>query len=146
MVNDYKECADMYNNGIEKDCSECSCNGGDSIGCIRENQEYLELDESILSEIALHYGYEKQSRQCIEECSELIQAINKFWRKFLDCGEKASFDFTAMMKNQEYQNLVEEIADVQIMLSQLKILLRCDLDVTKIADAKLNRQLERMKR
>jgi len=30
--------------------------------------------------IANHYGYESQSRQCIEELAELIQAINKFHR------------------------------------------------------------------
>ena len=28
--------------------------------------------------IADHYGYEAQSRQCMEECAELIQAINKY--------------------------------------------------------------------
>lgn len=33
------------------------------------------------------YGYDAQSRQCIEEMAELTQAINKFWRKQLDCGK-----------------------------------------------------------
>lgn len=31
--------------------------------------------------IAERYGYEPQSRQCIEEMAELTQAINKLWRK-----------------------------------------------------------------
>lgn len=31
--------------------------------------------------IAEKYGYEPQSRQCIEEMAELIQAINKLYRK-----------------------------------------------------------------
>ncbi len=31
--------------------------------------------------IADRYGYEPQSRQCIEEMAELTQAINKLWRK-----------------------------------------------------------------
>ena len=31
--------------------------------------------------IADRYGYEPQSRQCIEEMAELTQAINKYWRK-----------------------------------------------------------------
>ena len=30
--------------------------------------------------IAEHYGYDSQSRQCIEEMAELTQAINKWWR------------------------------------------------------------------
>ena len=37
--------------------------------------------------IADRYGYDAQSRQCIEEMAELTQAINKFWRKQLDCGK-----------------------------------------------------------
>ncbi|XBX05257.1 hypothetical protein QMP26_33245 [Enterocloster clostridioformis] len=31
--------------------------------------------------IANMYGYDAQSRQCMEEAAELIQAINKRWRK-----------------------------------------------------------------
>ena len=31
--------------------------------------------------LAEWYGYEPQSRQCIEEMAELTQAINKLWRK-----------------------------------------------------------------
>lgn len=33
MEKDYKECADLYTDGIEKECNTCSCNGGDNIGC-----------------------------------------------------------------------------------------------------------------
>lgn len=43
-------------------------------------------DEKI-KKIARHYGYEAQSRQCIEEMAELTQAINKYWRKYLQCGK-----------------------------------------------------------
>lgn len=39
-----------------------------------------------IQRIAQHYGYDSQSRQCIEEMAELTQAINKFWRKQLKCG------------------------------------------------------------
>ena len=38
-------------------------------------------------EIIHAYGYDAQSRQCIEEMAELTQAINKFWRKQLKCGQ-----------------------------------------------------------
>ena len=144
MEKDYKECADLYTDGIEKECNTCSCNGGDEIGCIMECKEYKEVDPESSRNIALHYGYDKQSRQCIEECSELIQAINKFWRKFLQCGERTSFDFNDMVNNNEYVNLVEEIADVEVMLEQLKILLKCGNEVIKVADNKVARQLERM--
>ena len=39
----------------------------------------MEIAEKIKI-IAEHYGYEAQSRQCIEEMAELMQAINKLWR------------------------------------------------------------------
>jgi len=42
-----------------------------------------------------------------------------------------------------YQNLIEEIADVQIMLWQMEHLLNAD--VSTIIDQKLDRQLERIK-
>ena len=36
-----------------------------------------------IKKIAVTYGYDAQSRQCIEEMAELTQAINKYWRKDL---------------------------------------------------------------
>ena len=35
-------------------------------------------EEKKIRVIANHYGYDAQSRQCIEEMAELTQAINKF--------------------------------------------------------------------
>ena len=35
MKKDYEECAKMMDDGIEKDCSECSMNGG-NLGCMGE--------------------------------------------------------------------------------------------------------------
>lgn len=95
-----------------------------------------------ITRIAYEYGYDAQSRQCIEEMSELTQAINKFWRKQLKCG-KAKWD-VAVFRNKEYENLVEEIADVEIMLEQMKVLLNCEDSVMDVKDEKLNRQIERI--
>ena len=39
---------------------------------------YIKADYA--HKIAMEYGYEPQSRQLIEECAELIQAVNKDWR------------------------------------------------------------------
>ena len=33
-----------------------------------------------IKKIAVTYGYDAQSRQCIEEMAELTQDINKMWR------------------------------------------------------------------
>lgn len=89
-----------------------------------------------IQKIASHYGYDAQSRQCIEEMAELTQAINKYWRKK---GNGQPTD-----KKGCFDNLVEEIADVQIMLWQLKYLLNADTSI--IIQQKLDRQMERMER
>lgn len=36
MDNDYRECAQMMEEGIEKECDGCSCNGGDKLECLGE--------------------------------------------------------------------------------------------------------------
>lgn len=85
--------------------------------------------------IAEHYGYESQSRQLIEEMAELTQAINKAWRKRYD-------DFEERTKT--FENIREEICDVEIMLSQIKHLLSCQDEVEQEKERKILRQLERM--
>ena len=95
-----------------------------------------------IQKIADTYGYDAQSRQCIEEMAELTQAINKYWRKGLDCGKKSILNGYMPMVSSTYDNLVEEIADVQIMLWQMVYLLNAD--VVPVIEQKLDRQLERI--
>lgn len=98
----------------------------------------MKLEEKI-EFIANHYGYDAQSRQCIEEMAELTQAINKWWRV---CGHGQNTE----KSNQEcMDNLVEEMADVQIMLWQMEYLLLSAQEVNQMITQKLNRQLERIK-
>lgn len=61
--------------------------------------------------IADEHGYEYQSRQLIEEMAELTQAINKHWRN---------------ANEDTFNHIVEEIADVEICLVQIKYLLNVD--------------------
>ncbi len=93
-----------------------------------------------IKKIADHYGYDAQSRQCIEEMAELTQAINKLWRV---CGNGQK---TEKSNRECMDNLVEEMADVQIMLYQLGYLLDSRLEVSEIITKKLDRQLERIVR
>lgn len=97
------------------------------------NQE--EYQNNIIA-IANHYDYDSQSRQLIEEMAELTQAINKAWRKRYD-------DFEERTKT--FENIREEICDVEIMLSQIKYLLGCNDKVEQEKERKILRQLERMK-
>ena len=89
-----------------------------------------EIDEEIKT-IAIRYGVQAQSMQTCEECGELIQAVSKALRF-------PSFE--------HIENLAEEIADVQIMCSQL-MWFYCisHADVGEIIERKLQRQLERIK-
>ena len=60
----------------------------------------------ILKDAIKVFGVPAQSDMCVEECAELIQALNKYRRKPSDDTR---------------ENVLEEIADVQIMIDQMKI-------------------------
>ena len=94
----------------------------------------MSFNESMRT-IATFYGYDTQSRQLIEEMAELTQAINKAWRMGND------FDNLLVQK----RNIKEEIADVYIMLEQMKYLLNIyEDDIETIINRKILRQLERI--
>ena len=109
-------------------------------------QDVEKSREEKIRTIGRCYGYDAQSRQCIEEMAELTQAINKYWRTELQCGKNLYNPWDGYMpcSSKEYHNLVEEIADVQIMLEQMKFFLAARYDVERIVDEKLDRQIERI--
>lgn len=85
-------------------------------------------------ETAKYYGYEAQSNQLVEECAELIQAVSKYHRAVAE--EK---------KAVALENLIEEIADVEIMLEQIKYLLQIQKDELEAVKLfKVNRTRERI--
>lgn len=88
--------------------------------------------------IAQHYGREPQTRICQEECAELIQAINKYWRAN---GSGYPIEKT---KNETIENLIEEMADVQITILEMQELFGCKDDVEKVMHEKIDRQIERI--
>lgn len=98
------------------------------------------MDERI-KKIAEHYGYEPQSRQLIEEMAELTVAINKYWR----FREKAKTMEDLKESTFLVDNIAEEIADVEIMLEQIKNLTGLGLKVESIKEYKLTRQMMRIK-
>lgn len=90
-----------------------------------------------IEKIAQHYGYEAQSRQCMEECAELIQAINKLWRN------QGHGQPTVRELKECRDNIVEELADVQIMIFQLAFLLNAE-EIQSVINRKVDRQMERI--
>jgi NTP pyrophosphatase (non-canonical NTP hydrolase) len=80
----------------------------------------------------------------MEECGELAQATNKVWRLAKELSTDPS-------KAKEYvtseNNLVEEMADVSIMIAQIQEILGISNErVTEQVDVKLNREIERIQK
>jgi len=82
-----------------------------------------------IEKIALHYGFASQSRQTIEEMAELTVALSKMHREY----SKKNLD-----------NIIEELADVQIMIEQMMYLTSSKNEVKQIMEQKIKRQLARM--
>lgn len=89
-------------------------------------------------QIRKHYGIESQKLILMEECAELIQAVSKLTR--------AENNGKPFEKIQAAVDMVEEIADVQIMIEQvLKHYFKDgDSRVNYFIDEKLIRQLGRI--
>lgn len=76
------------------------------------------------------YGTQPQVDMALEETSELQKALLKHRRKPSDETRK---------------DIIDEIADVQIMLEQLKIIYSCSKEVDERVNYKINRQIERIR-
>ena len=72
--------------------------------------------------IFLHYGIEAQKRKLQEECAELIRAIAR----------------------NDDKNMIEEIADVEILINQFKSVLYYFEEIEKMKTAKIERTLNRI--
>lgn len=84
-----------------------------------------------ITEIADYFGYEQQKNMLIEEQAELIQALNKFDRK----GTEEAFN-----------NIIEEMADVELMIGQVKYLLDINQDaIDEIKEEKIKRIKEKIR-
>lgn len=99
-----------------------------------------------IQRIADYYGYEAQSRQLIEEMAELTKAINKLWR--FEHGYLTSYcagykkDAVVDICREE---IVEEIADVEICLEYVKQLLDITVEeVDEVKETKVERELNRI--
>lgn len=75
------------------------------------------------------YGTKAQQDIALEELSELQKAILKHRRLSDKETEKA---------------IIDEIADVSIMLEQLKIIYSCSVEVEERIDYKIDRQIKRI--
>lgn len=95
-----------------------------------------------IKKIADEYGFDAQSDMAIEEMSELTKAILKFRRA---AHTTLGQDFQKLA-----DDVLEEVADVQIMLWQVVYLFTQKGygvgEVNNLIDKKINRQLKRMEK
>ena len=88
--------------------------------------------QQIYKQILSQFGNTMQTIVAIEEMSELQKALAKYL-----CGLQYH-DYGDVLAN-----IREEIADVQIMLDQLKLVFDSDNTVEQIIDEKLQRTIDR---
>ena len=93
----------------------------------------MRMRNKYIMKIADHYGLDEQLNILQEECAELIQAVSKYRR----CRKYASQEACAPIVS-------EEMADVYIMLEQIKHLMGNKTDIDGWIDGKIARQLERI--
>lgn len=79
--------------------------------------------------LADHYGFSSQADMLCEEAAEFTVALNKLRRG----------------KAEAYANVKEELADVLVIALQLRLLLGPE-EIDRIAEEKLKRQLERIRK
>ena len=103
------------------------------------------MQEQEITKIISHYGTEKQLDMVIEECSELIKAV---------CKLKRAGNLTISAQGIFLENVAEEVADVQVMLEQIPLIVsarfspeaaaRFEVKIKLIKDAKIDRTLARI--
>jgi NTP pyrophosphatase (non-canonical NTP hydrolase) len=120
MTSKCSECAKSKMNGLDLICTEFSnvieCD--ERIFC----NSFEKIQPNIYQQLINKFGKDNQCIVAIEELSELQKEICKYLRGLGNI-----------------ENLAEEIADVEIMLEQLKIIYACDSLVAEKKDYKINR-------
>ena len=89
--------------------------------------------EEIYTSAYKKWGPEAQLDMIVEECAELIKAVTKYKR-----ADKATLD-------KAIENLVDELADVEIMIEQTKHLYQISQVVKARKHFKINRLKNRLK-
>ena len=89
-----------------------------------------EYRKSIVT-IAENYGLFSQGLKLVEELSELQKAVIKY----ISADVRTTRDKT---------DIIEEMADVEIMIEQIKYWFVCNNEVEEVKELKILRQLERI--
>jgi len=88
--------------------------------------ERAEAEEETLRAALRRFGFTEQARMLQEECGELIAAINRWFRD----------------RNDAFEAMVEEMADVEILIDQMRLVYGAEIDEARAR--KLARLKERL--
>lgn len=100
----------------------------------------MDMYKRDIIKLAKKFGIENRINQTQEECAELIQALSKYRRTVVKKDKTCSVD------ELKARNMVtEEIADVEICLTQIKKLMSIsDMEIEGIKGVKVTRTKKRM--
>lgn len=90
-----------------------------------------------LKEIAEHFGARKQLAKVIEECGELIEAANIY-------HDDLTIDSDPLQAGIDRLHVIEEMADVQILIDQLTHLLYAKDELEQMRVFKIVRTKKRI--
>lgn len=120
---------------------DCTSNTLDSEAIVPIEELNVRIFRQLNLKNAVYFGFEAQSNQLIEECAELIQAVNKY-KRALGKGQP-----TANTVEQAKEHVAEEIADVLVMTEQIAALLDIDHNhIVEIMEKKIERTSNRILR
>ena len=96
------------------------------------------MQTETLQQAILKYGKHSQVDMAIEEMSELTKALLKERRNEKTEVTKSAVPLPLIL------NIIEEIADVEIMTEQLKMIFDCRGQVEEVKSCKIDRLKERL--
>ena len=98
--------------------------------------------KEVLQKAINTYGVKNQMIKTVEELSELSQALCKSLVRLNYTKEKISLEDDL----KSVDNIFKEMADVEIMLEQCKIMFQCDKEVNRWKQKKIERLEKRMEK
>ena len=107
------------------------------------NSEQFNPARSAAHHALKHFGEERQLLKTHEELGELSAALARWTGAMedVDLSNQQTIDRVEALKTQ----LIEEMADVLFMMTQLSVILDCDRELTSLFSWKVERLKYRMK-
>ena len=78
--------------------------------------QFTEAEINIMQTALDRWGLNAQVGQTVEECAELIMALQKYYR---------------LPREEAVKNILDEIADVEMMLAQMRLVFNIDDDALR---------------